>query len=386
MAQGKAFTRNAGGSRPSDVVVETSRYVEQARREGILMMEKIMRKLSVISLMLFGVFVLHGRAQQAPPLKLIQTIRLPNTEGNFSHFGLDLKGNRLFATLEKLKSVDVLDLRTLKLIHRISGIEEPASVFYRADLDRIYVSDDPSAALRIYDGKTYTLIKNVKLLLDAESIAYDAASKHLYVLNGGADEHQTYAMVSVVDTTAGEKVADIKVDGEALKGIAVEKSSPKIYVSNRAKNQIDVIDRERRAVVSSWPLTLCKGNLALALDEQDHRLFVACRSGSIVVFDTVAGKELQALPIGEGGYELAFNPGDKRIYAPSGAAGGSVDVYEETDPDHYKFLGKVPSGPLARTALLVPELHRYFVAVPKHENMDAEILVYATVGGRVRRR
>jgi DNA-binding beta-propeller fold protein YncE len=335
-----------------------------------------MRRTNVIFLALFALFALNAQSQQTPPLRLIQTVQLPNTEGNFSHFGLDLKGNRLFATLEKLKSVDVLDLRTLKLIHRISGIEEPVAVYYRADLDRIYVSDDPSAALKIYDGKTYTLIKSVKLLLDAESIAYEAASKYLYVLNGGADEHQTYAMVSIVDTTGGEKVADIKVDGEALKGIAVEKSSPKIYVSNRAKNQIDVIDRERRAVISNWPVTLCKPNLALALDEPNHRLFVACRSGSIVVFDTATGKELQALPIGEGGYELAFNPVDKRIYAPSGADGGSVAVYEETDPDHYKFLGKIPSGPLGRTALLVPELHRYFVAVPKHENTDAEILVY----------
>jgi DNA-binding beta-propeller fold protein YncE len=370
-----------------DPIVEALGYIGQMRKKVFLIMEEIMKKLYAIFLMFFSVFVLQGRTQQTPPLRLIQTVRLPNTaEGTFSHFALDLRGNRLFATLEKLKSVDVLDLRTLKLIHRISGIEEPADVFYRADLDRIYVSDDPSAALRIYDGKTYTLIKSVKLHLDLELIAYDAASKYLYVLNGGADEHQTYAMVSIVDTTAGEKVADINVDGEALKGIALEKSSPKIYVSNRNKNQVEVIDRERRAVISSWPVTLGKPNLALALDEPNHRLFVACRSGSIVVFDTATGKELQALPVGEGGYELTFNPVDKRIYAPSGADGGSVAVYEETDPDHYKFLGKVPSGPLGRTALLVPELHRYFVAVPKHENTDAEILVYATEGGRVRRR
>ena len=338
-----------------------------------------MRRANVIFLALSALFAHKAQSQQAPPLKLIQTVQLPNTaEGSFSHFALDLRGNRLFATLEKLKSVDVLDLQTLKLIHRISGIEEPAAVFYRADLDRIYVSDDPSAALRIYDGKTYTLIKSVKLHLDLELIAYDAAGKYLYALNGGADEHQTYAMVSIVDTTAGEKVADIKVDGaEGLKGIALEKSSAKMYVSNASKNQVEVIDREKRAVISSWPVTLCKRNLALALDEQNHRLFVACRSGSIVVFDTASGKELQALPIGEGGYELTFNPVDKRIYAPSGANGGSVDVYEETDPDHYKLLGKVPSGPSGRTALLVPELHRYFVAVPKHdENTDAVILVY----------
>src|SRR5260370_17874489 len=119
---------------------------------------------------LFALFSRVFQPQKTPPLKLIQTIRLPGTEGNFSHFGLDLKGNRLFATLEKLKSVDVLDLRTLKLIHRISGIEEPASVFYRADLDRIYVTDHPSAALRIYDWKTHPLIKSANLTFVSQSL------------------------------------------------------------------------------------------------------------------------------------------------------------------------------------------------------------------------
>ncbi len=120
----------------------------------------------------------------------------------------------------------------------------------------------------------------------------------------------------------------------------------------------------------SWMLT------PGALDEAHHRLFVGCRNGQIVIFDTGSGKELQALPINEGVDDLAFDPVSKRIYAASGGAGGSVDVYEQTDPDHYKFLGKIPSEPGAREGRLVPERGRYFVAVPQHENTDAEILVY----------
>jgi len=53
-----------------------------------------------------------------------------------------------------------------------------------------------------------------------------------------------------------------------------------------------------------------------------------------------------------------------------------VDVYEQTDADHYKLLGTVPTGPVAKTARLVLELNRYFVAIPKRYNKQAEILVF----------
>ena len=132
---------------------------------------------------MFALLAVEAQPQQTPPLKLVQTVRLPNTEGNFNHFGIDVKGKRLFATLEKLKSLEIFDLRTLKQIYTISGIGEPYAVLYREDLDRIYVTDDVGEALRIYDGKTYALIKSIKLLPDTESFAY-AASKYLYINNG----------------------------------------------------------------------------------------------------------------------------------------------------------------------------------------------------------
>src|SRR5260370_23314062 len=199
-------------------------------------MEKTMKKLYSIFLMFFSVFVLQGRAQQAPPLKLIQTIHLPNVKGGLSYCSLDVKGNRLFATLKKDKSVQVCDLRTMTLIHTIVGFEQPYTVLYREDVDRIYVTDEEGAALRIFDGKTYEPIKSVKLLLDTESIAYDPADHYLYIANGGADEHQTYAFVSIVDANAGAKVADIKIDTDSLKDIVIEKSSPEMYVNNLGKN------------------------------------------------------------------------------------------------------------------------------------------------------
>ena len=318
--------------------------------------------------------VTAARGQQTSVLKLAQTLTLPaDIKGNFDHFGVDLKSNRLFATPEGYKAVLVFDIKSGKPIHTIKGIGKPHAVLYREDLNRIYVTDGDAGELKIFDGQNYALLSNVKLLEDADSIGYDPTTKYLYVDNGGGDVHQTYSMLSVVDTTAGKKLADIKIDGDTLEAMSLESSTPKLYVNNKAKNQVDVVDREKRAIVASWPVTKCKTNVAMAYDESDHRLFIACRDGQISVVDTQSGKETTLLPITKGVDDITYDPASKRIYA---ACDGDVDVYQQSGPDEYKRLAQVPTGPLARTARLVPELNRYFVAVPQHGADPAKILVF----------
>src|SRR3984893_13442857 len=334
---------------------------------------KMKKSFSILLVMLF-LFAGKISAQQSAPLKLVQTYKLPpDVKGNFDHFAIDLSGNRLFATPEEYKAVLVFDLKSGKLIHKITGIEKPHAVLYRPDLKRLFITDGESGDLKIVDSDSYAILSSVKLLEDADSIGYDPNTKYLYIDNGGGDVHRTYSMLSIVDTTAEKKVADIKIDGDTLEAMALEKSSPKIYVNNKAKGQVDVVDREKREVIASWPVTKCKGPLAIAFDEANHRLFVACRDGNVAVLDTQSGKEVTSLSITNGVDDAVYDPASKRLYT---AADGNVDVYEETDPDNYKLLAKVPIGPVGRTAKLVPELNRYFVAVPQHGTKSAEILVF----------
>src|SRR6266481_8550546 len=234
-----------------------------------------MKKLFLIFAMLFLVFEVAAEGQESAPLRLVRTITLsPDVKGHFDHFEVDLKGGRLFATPESYKAVLVFDFKTGELIRTIGGIGKPHAVLYREDLNRIYVTDGDAGDLKIFDGTTYKLVSTVKLLEDADSIGYDPATKYLYIDNGGGDVHQTYSMLSVVDTSANQKLADLKIDGDTLEAMVLEKSTPKIYVNNRAKNEVSVVDREKRELIASWPVTLCKNNVAMALDEANHRLFV----------------------------------------------------------------------------------------------------------------
>ena len=333
-----------------------------------------MKKRFLISLTILALFGTGLRCQDTVPLKLVQTFQLsPQVKGNFDHFGIDLKGGRLFATPEGYHAVVVFDLKTGKLVHKIDGIGKPHAVLYREDLNRIYVTDGDAGDLKIFDGTTYSLVSSVKLLEDADSIGYDPATKYLYIDNGGGDVHQTFSMLSVVDTTAGEKLADLKIDGETLEAMALEKSTSKMYVNNRSKNQVSVVDRQKRELVASWPVTLCKNNVAMALDETNHRLFVACRTGQIAVLDTQTGKEVTSFPITKGVDDITYDAANKRVYA---ACDGAVDIYQQSGPDSYKLVGNISTGPMGRTARLVPELKRYFVAVPQHGTTSAEVLVF----------
>ena len=314
-------------------------------------------------------------AQTAAPLKLATKYEMPAAvKGRFDHLGIDISGNRLFVVGEEAQQVLVFDMTTGRFIRAIK-VDHPHAVLYREDLGRLYITDEGKGVLNIYDGKTYEVLKAVTLKVDTDSIGYDPATHYLYIDNGGDNAHETFTMLSVVDTTAGAKLADIKIDGDTLEAMALEKAGDRLFLNNPAKNEVELIDRKTNKLAASWPVKLGKSNATMALDESAHRLFVGCRSGAIVVFDTQNGKELQALPVGKGVDDLMFDPASKRIYATSGGA-GQVDVYKETDPDHYRSLGSIPSGPGAKTGLLVAQLSRLFVAVPPRGATPGEVYVY----------
>ena len=314
-------------------------------------------------------------AQTAAPLKLAAKYEIPaSVKGRFDHLGIDTAGNRLFVVAEEAGQVLVFDLGSGKIIQTIKT-PHPHAVLVRNDLSRIYITDEDKGAVNIYDAKTYELQKAVPLKVDTDSIGYDPATHNLYVVNGGDNAHETFTMLSVVDTTAGAKLADIKIDGDTLEAMALETMGNRLFLNNPAKNEVEVIDRKTNKVTATWPVKMGKGNATMALDESTHRLFVGCRSGQLVVFDTQAGKELQALPIGRGADDLMFDPASKRIYATSGGA-GVVNVFKETDPDHYQSLGQVPSGPGGKTGLLVPQLSRLFVPVPGTGTAPSAVYVF----------
>ena len=331
------------------------------------------RAVIVALLVLVGVI---ANANDNPPLKLVETIPLPGLkDGDFDHFALDLEGHRLFLTGEENDKVLVFDTSTNKLIHTIEESKAPHAILYRGDLKKLFVVEGDASAVKVYDGESYKPIDEIKVSVDADSIAYDAATHYLYVVNGGREAHTPYSLISVIDTNSSKKLRDIKINSNHVEAIVLEKSGPRMFCNITGQNTIGVLDRNQSALSATWPLPASdKLNVAMAFDEANHRLFVSTRNpGKLVVLNSDSGKVIADLPAVGLVDDMAFDAKNKRIYL---AGDGFVDVFEQEDPDHYSLLAHVPGSFRAKTAILVPELNRYYLAVPHQDGKDAEVRVY----------
>jgi DNA-binding beta-propeller fold protein YncE len=151
------------------------------------------------------------------------------------------------------------------------------------------------AELKIYKYKTLELVARTPLSIDADPIVYDPATKYFYIVNGGRAAHTPYCLISVVDSVTGKKLEDIKLDTNRLESMALEKSSQRLFVNMATANVIGVVDRQKRALIATWPITAGMENVPMQYDESTHRLFVATRMPSrLVVVNTDTGKEVNS--------------------------------------------------------------------------------------------
>src|SRR5713101_3455625 len=331
------------------------------------------RAVTLALLLLLGVTV---KGQDGAPLKLVHTIPLPGLkDGDFDHFAPDVDGHRLFLTAEENGKVEVLDTSTNQLTHTIDDLTAPHAILYRKDLKKLFVVDGDASAVKVYDSENYQKVGEIAVAIDADSIAYDPATNYLYVVNGGREAHTPYSLISAVDTNTDKKLRDIKINSNHVEAIVLEKSGPRMFLNITGLNAVGILDRNKSALQATWPLPAeDKQNLAMALDETNRRLFVVTRNpGKLVVLDSDSGKVIADLPAVGLVDDMSYDVKRKRIYL---AGDQFVDVFEQKDPDHYALLARIPGSFRAKTGTLVPEWNRYYLAVPHHENHDAEVRVY----------
>jgi DNA-binding beta-propeller fold protein YncE len=95
---------------------------------------------------------------------------------------------------------------TNKLIHTIADLKAPHSALCRADSRKLFIVDGDDSAVKVYNGNTYELTGQVKLKIDADSMAYDRDTRFMYVVNGGRAEHTQFSYSSVIDSNEAKKL------------------------------------------------------------------------------------------------------------------------------------------------------------------------------------
>ena len=326
-----------------------------------------MKRLHSIFLIGLTALAVRAQAEEPTPLRLVQTIPLPNVEGRIDHMAVDLKGQRLFIAALGNNTVEVLDLRAGKRIRSITGLHEPQGVGFIPEFNKIFVANAKSGACEVFDGSSFKPIKSIKFSDDADNIRYDAAARRVYVGYGSGG-------VGIIDAATGDHLGAIKLEGHP-ESFQLEKSGPRLFANIPTSQKIVVVDREKRATITAWPTAGATANFPMALDETHHRLFVGFRKpAKLLVFDTESGKVVANMDSAGDADDVFYDNSHQRIYISGGE--GFLSIFQQDDADHYRAMTKIPTAMGARTSLFVPELSRFYLAVPHRGTQRAEVRVY----------
>jgi len=319
-------------------------------------------------------------AKDKTPLRLVQSIPMPNVKGRIDHMDVDVKGMRLFVAGLENGSLEVVDLRAGKWLRSVPGFKKTQGVAYVPSLNKVFVASGDDAMFRVFRGDTLKLLDAVKLDLGPNRVVYDPHTDLIYVGYGGKDAGKDYGEVAVIDAKTDKHIGDVKVDAHPSE-LLLDQSGKTLFVFVSVASKVQVVDTTKRKVVSTWPVS-SQRNGDGAFDENTNRLFIGTRTPpQMIAMDSQSGKEVTSLPTVEGMDGVYFDAAHKRVYVSGGRdeGVGYVFVYQQKDADHHETLAKIPTRPGAGTSFWSPELGRYYVAAPAHDNEEAAILVFEPV-------
>lgn len=311
------------------------------------------------------------------PLRLVQTISMPNVKGRLDHMDVDVEGKRLFLAGLENGTLEVLDLRTGEWLRRLTGFKKPQGVLYVPKVNKLFVASGDDAMLRVFRGDTLDPFDSIPLEPGPNRVIYEPHSGLVYVGYGGKEAGRDYGQVGIVSAKDDKHIGDIKVSAHPSE-LLLNEAGTTLFVFMAAANQLQVVDTNKRQVVATWKVGSEHPGDA-AFDECTARLFIGTHTpAEMIVTDSKSGVEITHLETSEGMDGVYFDRRRKRVYVSGGRAlpEGFAYVYQQHDANHYKSLGRIPTRAGAGTSFWSPELNRYYVAAPATGKQEAAILVY----------
>ncbi|HWW79750.1 MAG TPA: YncE family protein [Steroidobacteraceae bacterium] len=216
-----------------------------------------------------------------------------------------------------------------------------------------FTDDGEAGQAASFDLKSLSVKTRIKAAEDADAIAFDPTSGHVFVINGDT------GTITVIDPKTSAVVATIQGGGKLE--YAVPSGAGQLYVNGAGQKEVLRVDTRSNRVDARWPVPDCTSPHGLALDPATHRLFVSCLNNILTVVDSDSGKVVTKLPIGSGSDAVVFDPKRKLIFSSNGRD-GTLSVIEERDAQTFVSLGSIKTTLSARTMGIDPATGRIYLA------------------------
>ena len=318
-----------------------------------------MKRLLSFASCLFVANALAVRAQAAEAYHFIKEIPVGG-EGGWDYLTTDAAAQRLYVS--HATKVVVIDTGKDVVAGEIMDTPGIHGIALAQELSRGFCSNGKESMASIVDLKTLKTVSKVATGENPDAILYEPDHKEVYAFNGRGHS------ATVFDAQSGKVTATIPLSGKPEFAVADPKAGW-IYDAIEDKNEIVAIDASTHQVVASWPVGPGEEPSGLAIDTEHHRLFVGCGNKLMVMMDSVTGKILATVPIGDHVDATAYDPGTGLVFASCGE--GTTTIAMEESPGKLVVVQVLKTEPGARTMALDPSTHKIYLATAQFEAQAA---------------
>jgi YVTN family beta-propeller protein len=323
-----------------------------------------------------AILLLVATVAFATTLKSLSSFNLPGPIGKrFDYLTIDYDDHYLLSAHLAADLLYVIDLRTNQVVKAIPDVPGGEGVEFVPELKKVYTSNAGDNTIGVIDLKQMKVIKKLPTEAKPDGSAYAAPFHKLYV----SDERGKAE--AVVDVQHDKIIKTLHFDSET--GMPqYDPAARKIYVNLQDQNVLAVIDPASDEVVGRFSVGKCDGNHGMALDPEHKRAFLACEGNELMtVFDLEKHQPIAFLPLAKGPDVVKFDPGLKRVYVA--CSSGAISVFQEDDPEHFRKLEDFPVQKRVHSLVVDKETHRVYAPEQEVDGRPAaRMTVYEAVTGQ----
>ena len=305
-------------------------------------------------------------------LYLSKSIALPNVKGRIDHLDVNLKDQIVYIAALGSNTVEVVDLNHGKVVHSITGLDEPQGIGYIPQNHEIFIANGGNGDCYFYNANTFEKIAAIHLKSDADDVRYDSADKKIYVGYGRGG-------IAIIDADTHKQTGDVRLPAHP-EGFQIDKKNNLLYVNLPGPDVVGIVDTKKLKLISNIGKNYRSGNFPMALDASGDRLFIGYRHpGKLVVMDTKTGNRINVSELTNDSDDLFYDEITKRIYVSCGGGYsrlGYINIFQFQNGNKCQQIANIPTRNGARTSLLVPQLNLFLVPEPSLHNYDGALMVY----------
>ncbi|MEP7086229.1 MAG: YncE family protein [Gemmatimonadota bacterium] len=281
---------------------------------------------------------------------MISDVQLPGAAKRFDYQSFDSTTGRLYISHMHGDRLDVFDTRSEKLVASLEEFPGATGVWAVPALHKIFVSVTGRHEVAVVDDRSLKVVARVLGADFPDGIAYAPDERLVFV----SDEHGGTDLV--IDGKTNARIGLVALGGEAG-NTHYDRVSRCILVAVQTKNDLAAIDPGTRRIVARYPMA-CDHPHGFLIDEQHRLAFITCEGDArLLVLDLRTMRTTASIKIPDDPDVLAFDEGLQRLYVA--CESGALAMFEERNGS-LTSLGKY-LAPHAHTVAIDPKTHRIYL-------------------------